>query len=481
MSRPSAFPNWATTASGVFDMSYPGPIAWNTIFSGPNGIQAWLEYIDSKSSGGGTWGSITGTLSDQTDLQAALDGKLGTSGVAVSATKLATARNINGVAFDGTASITIADPTKVVANGAITGATYTKITFDSKGLVTAGSAATTADIADSTDKRYCTDAQKTIIGNTSGTNTGDQTSVTGNAGTATKLATARNINGVPFDGTADILIGNLYNSNGGTYTDICTKIGTNRAVVAGANLMSVRSSIGGSESEFLSVIAGSSVAASQVNVYGQISVAHGATFGADLYASGNLSCGGTVSGGNISGSGTVSGSNLSGTNTGDLSILAPGISPNDNGCSLASGQQFYLQPADGTHPGILTSGVQTIGGTKTFTSAPIMPAPTWISVTWNTGWTNLSSGFQAAQYCIDTQGFVRIRGHGHRTSGSNTTAFTLPAGCRPPKDQFFATDGGGAHAEIYVYSTGNVTFTQYGSGALESGVSFNLPSFSINT
>lgn len=35
--------------------------------------------------------------------------------------------------------------------------------------------ATTADIADSTDKRYVTDAQLVVIGNTSGTNTGDQT------------------------------------------------------------------------------------------------------------------------------------------------------------------------------------------------------------------------------------------------------------------------------------------------------------------
>jgi hypothetical protein len=36
----------------------------------------------------------------------------------------------------------------------------------------------TSDIADTADKRYCTDAQKTIIGNTSGTNTGDQTDET---------------------------------------------------------------------------------------------------------------------------------------------------------------------------------------------------------------------------------------------------------------------------------------------------------------
>ena len=82
------------------------------------------------------WGGVTGTLSDQTDLQSALDGK-------------------------------------VDENAAITGATKTKITYDAKGLVTAGADATTADIADSTNKRYVTDAQATVIGNTSGTNTGD--------------------------------------------------------------------------------------------------------------------------------------------------------------------------------------------------------------------------------------------------------------------------------------------------------------------
>lgn len=60
-------------------------------------------------SAGATWGSIAGTLSNQTDLQAALDGK-------------------------------------VDENSAITGATKTKITYDAKGLVTAGADAGIADI-----------------------------------------------------------------------------------------------------------------------------------------------------------------------------------------------------------------------------------------------------------------------------------------------------------------------------------------------
>jgi len=48
---------------------------------------------------------------------------------------------------------------------------------------------TTADIADSTNARYCTDAQKTVLGNTSGTNSGNETTTT--AGTLVDGATAK--------------------------------------------------------------------------------------------------------------------------------------------------------------------------------------------------------------------------------------------------------------------------------------------------
>lgn len=66
----------------------------------------------------------------------------------------------------------------VQKNSTIVSATKTKITYDSKGLVTGGLDATTADIADSTNKRYVTDAQLVVVGNTSGTNTGDETTST---------------------------------------------------------------------------------------------------------------------------------------------------------------------------------------------------------------------------------------------------------------------------------------------------------------
>jgi len=76
-------------------------------------------------------------------------------------------------------------------------------------------------------------ASGTVTGsNLSGTNTGDQTSVTGNAGTATALQTARNINGVAFDGTASITVtaaaGTLTGTtlNSSVVTSSLTAVGT---------------------------------------------------------------------------------------------------------------------------------------------------------------------------------------------------------------------------------------------------------------
>jgi hypothetical protein len=49
---------------------------------------------------------------------------------------------------------------------------------------------TTTNIADSANKRYVTDANLTVIGNTSGTNTGNQTSIVGITGTVAQFNTA---------------------------------------------------------------------------------------------------------------------------------------------------------------------------------------------------------------------------------------------------------------------------------------------------
>lgn len=102
---------------------------------------------------------------------------------------------------------------KVDSNTAITGATKTKITYDSKGLVTAGADATTADIADSTNKRYVTDADLTVVENTSGTNTGDNATNTQYSGLAASkqdtlqsTVNIKSINGNSLLGSGDLTI-----------------------------------------------------------------------------------------------------------------------------------------------------------------------------------------------------------------------------------------------------------------------------------
>lgn len=69
--------------------------------------------------------------------------------------------------------------------------------------------------------------------------------------------------------------------------------------------------------------------------------------------------------GNKTFTGTVTASNLSGTNTGDVTLSAFGSSPDAKGATL-SGQALTLQPADATHPGLISAATQTIGGAKTF-------------------------------------------------------------------------------------------------------------------
>lgn len=143
-SRRRTAANWTSGNEVLYD----GEIGYETDtgkFKIGDGVTAWNSIADyfeagAGGGGGGTWGSITGTLSNQTDLNTALSGKV------------ATTVTVNGQALSGNVTLT------------------------------------TAHVADSSNKRYVTDAQLTVIGNTSGTNTGDQTNISGNAATVTTNA-----------------------------------------------------------------------------------------------------------------------------------------------------------------------------------------------------------------------------------------------------------------------------------------------------
>ena len=182
------------------------------------------------------------------------------TGNATSATKLETARTINGVAFNGTKNITVADSTKLpLAGGTMTGTIKSSVTTtylngnNGSAVVNstaAGSAYVTLLRKKSTNGVFTVNGYQGnfILGYTSDTtieadnntldkalyfgesgtlypsinnsqNLGDSShkwknvyattftgALSGNASTATKLATARTINGVSFDGTKNITI-----------------------------------------------------------------------------------------------------------------------------------------------------------------------------------------------------------------------------------------------------------------------------------
>ena len=186
-----------TNADRITVVLESGEVAYTTdtkMFYIGDGTTLGGTLIGPGAAGAVTWGAITGTLASQTDLNTALG-------------------------------------TKVTGNTAITGATKTKITYDSKGLVTVGADATTADIAASTNKNYVTDAQQTVITNTSGTNTGDQTlantsdstshtATLSATGGSIKLVEGSNITLTTTGTTADGIITIASTGGGGTVTSV---------------------------------------------------------------------------------------------------------------------------------------------------------------------------------------------------------------------------------------------------------------------
>ena len=190
------------------------------------------------------------------------------TGNAGTATKLATARTIDGVSFNGSAAIThygtcstaAATAAKVVACTGftlVTGATIrvkftvansaasptlnvnstgAKAIYYRGAAITAGYLAANrtyefvyngtqyelvGDINTDTNTTYTAASAAPKAAGTAAVGTSTkyaredhvhplQSSVTGNAGTATKLATARNINDTPFDGKSDIRLKNCY-------------------------------------------------------------------------------------------------------------------------------------------------------------------------------------------------------------------------------------------------------------------------------
>ena len=133
------------------------------------------------------------------------------SGVAASATILATARTIGGVSFDGSANINLPG-VNIAGNQDTSGnaATATNVAYSGlTGPVPTWNQDTTGNAATATALQTARTIGGVSFDGTAnidlpGVNTAGNQDTSGNAATATALETARTIGGVSFDGTANI-------------------------------------------------------------------------------------------------------------------------------------------------------------------------------------------------------------------------------------------------------------------------------------
>jgi hypothetical protein len=165
------------------------------------------------------------TINGTKTFSAPINGDL--SGIATTATSLS-AQYIDWNAISGPTSIankpTILTLGGVTSNGIVTGSgfEYTKIVYDAQGLITAGSQATTADIAPSFDKNYITNDQLTVLGNTSNKNTGDQ-----------EIHLQGDVTGTGFD-IIDVTLANTAVSSG-DYTNASISVDPKGRIIAASN------------------------------------------------------------------------------------------------------------------------------------------------------------------------------------------------------------------------------------------------------
>jgi uncharacterized protein (TIGR02145 family) len=402
--------------------------------------------------------NLTGTnTGDQTSV----------SGNAGTATKLATARNINGVAFDGSGDINISAAvaaeqlTGTTLKSTVTGSSLTSVgtltnltvTNPIAGSITGNAATATSATTATTASTVITNANLTgpvtsvgnatsiasgaitnamlansAVANLTGTNTGDQTTVSGNAGTATKLATARNINGVAFDGTGNITVP----ADAGTLTGTSLK-----STVTGSSLTSVGTL---TDLTVTNPIAGS-ITGNAANVTGTVAVANGGTGAATLTAN------------NV----------LLGNGTSALQAVAPGTSGNvltSNGTTWASTAPSGGLPTGGAAGDMLywngSEWVKVAAGSNNKFLVFVNNAPTWAPIIGPTDVYNPATGkvwmdrnlgatkVATSSIYADSYGDLYQWGRGadgHQLRGSSTTTATLSSKDQPGNVGFITVSG----------------------------------------
>jgi hypothetical protein len=182
--------------------------------------------------------------------------------------------------------------------------------------------------------------------------------LTGNASTATKLAATKNINGVAFDGSADITI--AANSNTLTGTTLASN-------VTGSSLTSVGTITSGVWSATTIDIAkggtGATTAAAALTNLGAAPLASPTFTGTPSAPTPATSDNST----NLATTAYVKAS-ITAASAGLSTIGAISGTSNAKGATISGTTELILTPADATNGGVVTTGAQTFAGAKTFTN-----------------------------------------------------------------------------------------------------------------
>jgi hypothetical protein len=196
----------ATSAAGARDNLLPD-------YTGNVGkvltVNAGATDVEWTTNGAGTVTSVD--VSGGTTGLTTSGGPVTSSGTITLAGTLAVANGGTGITSLGSGVATfLGTPSSANLAAAVTDETGTGalVFASSPTLVTPTLGAATATSINGVTVTGTSTPALSVTGTTavSGTNTGDQTTITGNAGTATTLETARNINGVSFNGSADITV-----------------------------------------------------------------------------------------------------------------------------------------------------------------------------------------------------------------------------------------------------------------------------------
>jgi len=87
----------------------------------------------------------------------------------------------------------------------------------------------------------------------------------------------------------------------------------------------------------------------------------------------------------------------------------------------------------------------------------------WYEPTMQNSWVAYNTTYNSAQYMIDGNGFVHIRGLLKNGSAADAVMFTLPDGYRPEKRELFISYSAAGATRLDVFSTGAVQAVTNGS------------------